>query len=175
MDLHRKTSDPILRASLAGQIRQARQGSIATANELKDFLHAVKGHSPDQLLGVVAQSELIRATITATIAAAILMAILTVGPYLMGAAPVTTHPPQEKKEAPAAVATPAAPATPAAATGPDGKPVDPTAVTIPGDKPTGPSKDDIAKKLGVNEAKTADPKSNPLDGKGDDLLKGFEK
>ena len=173
MDLHRKTADPVLRASFSGQIRQAKHGSIASANELKEFLRTVKGRSPDQLLGVVAQSELFLATITATVGTVILMAILTVGPYLMGVEPVTAHPVQAKAAAPEAApaATNPTPAAVAAPTDPAAKP----AVTNPGDKPPLSTKDEAVKKLGVGEVKNADPKSNPLDGKGDDLLKGVDK
>ena len=41
-------------------------------------------------------------------------------------------------------------------------------------KPATSDKDNVAKKLGINETKTADPKKNPLDNAGDDLFKDIK-
>ena len=127
-------------------------GSASLA-ELKDFLGNLHGKSPQEVIGIVSASLLIQSMAAATVATIAILAVFTLGPYLI------YGPPQAKEVAakPAAAApADAAAATPAAgaesSTGAPGE-VDPEAA---------------AKAMGIDEAKSADPGSNPLD-KGPDI------
>ena len=134
-------------------LHRARENAFASTAELREFVHNLKGKSPQEVLGAVANSGLAQGVGLATVGTIILMAVFTVGPYFLYGKPA---PPAPKKEA-AAVAEPAAA----------------TAQTT--EKAAAPSTDASANaqrtldKMGESETKTADPKVNPLDDL-DDLL-----
>lgn len=134
-------------ASGKADLRELRHNSSATVKELNEFLRQLKGKSPQEMLGVVSASGLLRALVlsTALVFGAIL--IFTAIPYFFGvveqqAVIETTAPP---------VVPPAAPEAPA-----------PEAVPDP------------ASVLGVGEERTAPPNVNPLENTTDDFLKGLE-
>lgn len=127
-------------------------GSASLA-ELKQFLGNLHGKSPQEVIGIVSASLLIQSMIAATFATIAILAVFTLGPYLI-------YGPPQAKEAAAkpAAATPAdnaaaAPATGSAAAAGGAGEVDPEAA---------------AKAMGIDEAKSADPSQNPLD-KGPDI------
>ncbi|MEX2216795.1 MAG: hypothetical protein WD768_21955 [Phycisphaeraceae bacterium] len=145
-------------AGMVGQVSRLKQHTGASIGELRAFMHEMRGKSPKEMLGVLAQSELVRATALATVGAAVLLVIFTLLPMLFGG----------DKAKPAAV-QPAAnlPVTPPAG------PVKAAAKTED-DKKAKSSKEDVAKKLGIDETKTIDPKKNPLDDLGGDLFKDIK-
>lgn len=132
-----------------------RKSTAATAAELREFLRALRGKTPTEMLGVVASSSLFRSLVTATIGTAVLIAVFTIIPFAWGKIFERTEPapPLPVAEAPAKSTKPAAP-EPA---------IDqPAAANPPIDA------------LGVGETKDAPPRSNPLESTSDDLLKGLE-
>lgn len=139
-----------------GDIKQLHASSSAAAAELRKFLREMRGKSPQEMLGAVAQSDLVRSTLTAAGAMIVLLLVLTVVPFVW--AKVNPKP----VAAPPASAAPAPAEMPAAQT--DAQPT-PAAT---------PNPQDIADTLGIGEQKPADPKVNPLENKADDLLKGLE-
>jgi len=147
-------------ASAKGDLRQLKQNSSATVTELKAFLKDLKGKSPQEMLGVVAGSQLVRAIGLATVIVLLVSLVFTAVPYAMGD--------RDKKEiatkessAPSA----AEPAIPKPAPTPS-----PTAPAVAQPSPTTP---DLST-LGVNEERKAPPNKNPLENKKDDFLKGLE-
>ena len=50
-------------ASTNADLRELKTNSNATVRELKEFLSELRGKSPQEMLGVVASSQLFRATI----------------------------------------------------------------------------------------------------------------
>lgn len=185
------------RFGFARDLQQIKQGSALTAGELREFMQDMKGKNPHEVLGMIAQSSLVQATITASIWTIGLFAIGTLLPYYVpftqpffGPSGATAHAAAPVVAAPGAPATPAGTATPGAPTqpgapanqasaaggaptGPGTAPAEPDALNI--DKAGGPKRskksDDVLDKLGVGDEKMADPNSNPLD-KNEDLFKG---
>ena len=141
-------------ASTKADLRELKSNTNATVQELQQFLRELKGKSPQEMLGVVASSQLFRSTIISVILVTIALFGLTAIPYFL----------QDEQSSPSeepAVATPTAPApapTPAA----------------PTPKPSDPNSPDSLKPLKVNETITAPSNSNPLEDKGGDFLKDLE-
>ena len=138
-------------ASTKADFRELKSNSSATVKELQEFLGELRGKSPQEMLGVVASSQLFRATILSVILVAGTIFALTAIPYFFGDDPAP-------EPAPEPVAT--APATP------------PPPVATP--EPAPPKKTTDLSPLGVNETLTAPPTSNPLEDKGEDFLKNLE-
>jgi hypothetical protein len=148
---------------LKGDIHRLKTSGAEAAAELSAFVAKMKGRSPQEVLGEIAQSGLTKGVIAATVWSVIGMAVLTIGPYGMNKAfppaakPLAADAKAESKEAPAAE-QPAKGDAGAVAKGsnpndPDGK---------------------LLKKLNMDETKMADPKVNPLDDLGNSLLKDLK-
>ena len=148
-------------ASAKGDLRQLKENSGATVEELKAFLKELKGKSPQEMLGIVASSQLVRATCLSTVLIAVVAVICTAIPYAMGADKEKEDEVAEEKVAAPTAPKPAIP-LPAST---------PTPATAP-DQPT-PAAPDLSK-LGVGEEKKAPPNENPLENKKDNFLKGLE-
>lgn len=139
---------------LRRDLKRASEGTFATAAELREFVHKLRGRSPQEVLGAVANSGLAQGVALSTLITIVVMGFFTIGPYFW-----TVKPPPKPVEK-AAVATP-----PVAA---------PASKTSPAEKPPAVSQEaanaqQTLEKLGETETKTADPKVNPLDNL-DDLL-----
>ena len=163
---------------LARDIHRVKTGAKASAEELREFVKQLHGRSPQEMLGIVAQSSLIRATALASVITLVFMAAFTVGPYLwnqynpkpVAAAPTPTAP----AAAPAASPTATAAANPAApaATVAGNLPANIPAPNLSGASPADPKmKDPLS---AASEVKNFDPSANPLDNTKDDLLKGLK-
>lgn len=148
----------------ATKVQQLRGNSSATAAELREFLGQLKGRSPQEVMGIVAQSSLFRGITTATIACAVLLLIFTIGPYLLSNAPGALS----QKTVTAATVAPVS-----------------NDIAAPADQNTNttqtqqaePTKPDLAKAaqaMGIGETAEAAPDKNPLDSKLDNLLDGIE-
>lgn len=137
-------------ASTKADFRELRENSSATVKELQEFLRELKGRSPQEMLGVVASSQLFRAIVLSTIIIAITIVALTAAPYYFGEKPE----PAETVKAEEATPTPTPEPIPAKPTpAPEGKPVDLAPKT-----------------LGVNEVLTAPPNENPLENSNENFL-----
>lgn len=135
-----------------------------TLAELQDFLAQMRGRSPQEVLGMVSASELIRGIVIATIGCVVLVGVLTIVPYALRDKPTATAAPEAT--AASSATTPAA--SPATAAAP--------AVTDT-DSKTGTSAENLsaaAKALDIDEVKAAPPDVNPLDKDLDKLLDGKE-
>lgn len=161
---------------VGGELRSLQRHGAATMDELREFLVSMRGKSPREMLGTLAESSLLRATVQATLGAIGLIAVFTAGPYFLGAGPVNTAPPTKGEAPPAAQNADASATTNSAAKGPtDGSaPASATAAgsAAPPADPQGgpPDLEQAAKKLGIGETKSADPQVNPLDKDFDNLL-----
>ena len=78
-------------ASTNADFRELRANSSATVRELQEFLRELKGRSPQEMLGVVASSQLFRAIILSTIIVAVTIVALTAAPYFLGDKPETAE------------------------------------------------------------------------------------
>jgi hypothetical protein len=137
-------------ASTKADLRELRDNSRATVQEIQSFLREFKGKGPKEMLGVVAASNLFRSIIisTALVAGAILL--FTAIPYFSG---------DDEKKAP----TP----TPVAENQAPPKAVESVPEVVE------PAPDPLSS-LGVGEELSAPANTNPLENKGDDFLKDLE-
>ena len=137
-------------ASTKADLRVLKSNSTATVQELQEFLRELRGKSPQEMLGVVASSQLIRATILSVVLVTAAIFALTAIPYFFG---------DEPAPEPIATVTPAA----AAAVAPV------AAAKVASDETPGP-----LSPLGVNESLPAAPNSNPLEDKAENFLQDLE-
>ena len=138
-------------ASSTADLRELRSHSRATVAELQAFLRELKGRSPQEMLGLVAGSQLVRCIgLSSAIVAGIIL-MFTAIPYFFA----------EDKPA-VAVSVPAPPPAPIAPEAP------PAEV-----KPEVPTADPLSN-LGVGGEISAPPDKNPLENQSDDFLKDLE-
>ena len=136
---------PVPLASTRSELRNLRNNSQASVAELKAFLAEMKGRSPQEMLGMVAGTQLVRATVQSLILIGVILLVFTVIPFLNRDAEAAPEP--ASVEAPATEPLPAEPAE-----------VPEPAVM---EEPTGR---DALETLGVGEEIEAPPNVNPLDG-----------
>ncbi|YCM44541.1 hypothetical protein V2O64_00720 [Verrucomicrobiaceae bacterium 227] len=137
-------------ASTKADLRELKANSSATVSELQEFLRQLRGKGPQEMLGVVASSQLFRATILSLILVTGALFALTAIPYFFGEEPT----PVPVVEAPAEVPTQAPPV-------PEPNPIDPQ------------NAPDLAP-LGINDELPAPPNTNPLEDKGGNFLDDLE-
>lgn len=149
-------------AGLAAEFRQLKEDGGASAAELQEFLGQLKGRSPEEVMGAVAQSGLVQSTLMATVGCAVLLLVFTAVPYVFRDTSVA------KKE-PASTSSDAATTNAAAIA--ETADVEETTTSS-----TEPDLERAANAMGISGAADADPNSNPLDrdSKLDKLLDGIE-
>ena len=74
-------------ASMSRDFKNIKRNSASTVDELRGFMREMRGKSPAEMLGAIAQSNLIRSLVIATASLAVLMLVLTVAPFLMAEKP----------------------------------------------------------------------------------------
>ena len=148
----RSKADRTSMASTQADLRELKANSNATVSELKEFLSQLRGKGPQEMLGVVASSQLFRATILSIILVTGTIFALTAIPYFFGEKPAPD--PEPVTEAATPAPTPVPP--------------------VPEPNITDPEKPVNLAPLGVNEQLPAPPNSNPLEDKGEDFLKDLE-
>ena len=131
-------------ASVKGDLKNLKANSAVTAGELRQFLSEMRGQTPKEMLGSIAQSSLVRSVAIST--ACICSLLLGLSGIAYGVRVMNPDAPSKEKAAVVPVNQPA-PATNAIAAG----------------SPTGTN--DV---LGINQTKQGKPKEkNPFDTKGD--------
>ena len=146
-------SNPHPTVSIAADLKKIRRNTAASSHEIREFLAQMRGKSPQEMLGMLASSSLVKCTTQAAIGWLAVIAVFTLGPWLWSLMnPVAAKIPQTPP--PAAAVVPTAAAEP--------KPSDPA----PSAK--------TAEKLGIGETKEAPPSQNPLEKASDDLLKDLK-
>ncbi len=143
-------------ASLSRDIRNLKSNTSSTATEVRSFLAEMQGKSPREMLGVIAQSNLVSSLLVSTAIICFLLAAFTGLAFAMG----------EEKSQPTSKAAKSTPAkTPAQGTDDKTPPTGKTDNSTPEEK--------AAKALTVDQEKNGDPKEPKLfDGEnsGDDIL-----
>lgn len=150
--------------SAAGDVRRMKSSGAASVQELKEFLRKHQGKSSKELLGELGKTSLFQAMVKSTIGCLLLLAVLTVGPYLMEGKPKPAATAEQKPAAPApAAATAQTPATAGnAATGNNSG------------APDGVDLEKAQKAMGLNETKAAPAEVNPREKDLDNLLDGVK-
>ncbi len=148
---------------IAGDLKRLKADSGATATELREFLSHLKGRSPQEVMGVVAESNLFRSILTATAGCVVLLVVFTIVPYALSSRSASVS------EKPAAAAVTPTNEAPTAAAQAAASPAE-SAAAVPGE----PDLERAAKAMGIGGTAEADPNTNPLDSKLDKLLDGIE-
>ena len=93
-----------------GELQALRANSQATVAELRQFLSELKGRSPQDVMGTVAESSLVRSIVTACLGCMVVLVVFTAGPWLLtdsSASPVPVTGDMPAAETTPAVAGPA--------------------------------------------------------------------
>ena len=159
------TSTEANRPGVGGELRQIKTNGAATAGEIREFIGSLKGRSPNEVLGVVAQSGLTRSIVLATVGFVVILVVFSVVPYgynKMWPATAAATKADDEVDANQDDVNSANTETPQ------------QAATANSETPAGAG--NVADTLGIGETKTSDPKSNPLDSdnKLDSLLDGVD-
>ncbi|REJ87409.1 MAG: hypothetical protein DWQ34_14715 [Planctomycetota bacterium] len=146
--------------SMTGDRKRVRASTAASAEELREFIAGLRGRSPQETLGELSSSSLLRGILQATVGCVVLVAVLTLIPYWMGGTE------------PQAAASPARAET---SSDDAGQPAEnattpPLAAETTGD----PDLQRATEAMGLDETRTAAPDENPLDNNLDSLLDGVE-
>jgi cytoskeletal protein RodZ len=154
---------------IAGDMRRLKADGSATAGELREFIGRMRGKSTQEVLGVIAQSGLVRSVAVSTLCFAVLIAIFTVGPFLLKSKEATASAKSAGgSKQPATSATAAQTATPTPAG-------DTAASAVDGSQPPSPTDAAAAASaMGLDETKQAPPNENPLEKNLDNLLDGVK-
>jgi hypothetical protein len=156
-------------------LQRLKTHGTASVAELREFLAQTRGRSPQEVLGMVAGSQLMRSIAVATVGAVVVLVVGTVGPWWWYGAPAGAKPAAKPAVAPQAAApAPAAPAksAPAEQLKPTG-PAAPAAATADS-QPSPADAEKAVKVMGLGETKVADPNKNPLEKSLDNLLDKLE-
>ena len=169
MNTHPESSDPPNppMANPRSELRSLRVSSSATVTELKSFLRQLQGKSPQEMLGIVAASQLVRSICISTVIVLAAGLIFTAIPFAMGAGKNKEKAPSRESGGPTA----AEPAIPRPSSAPD-NPLPGEQAANP-DNPLTPVTPDLST-LGVTEEKQAPPNENPLENNKDNFLDGLE-
>ncbi len=161
-------------ANVGHDFRKLRNNVSATAEELRGFLGQMKGKSPKEMLGMVAQSTLFKGLQQSVIIFAGILIVFTVIPFTIG-----LFQPKEQKKAQTEKVQPAdedseengqenqpfgqEEETATTATDANGNPI-----------PGGSTGTEFTEALGIGEAKEAPTKENPLDNSNNDILEDLK-
>lgn len=154
-----KTKEMLPEAPTSG-LKRLKRDTAATASELREFLAQVRGKSPQEVMGTVAGNSLIKSTLFAAIATALLLLLSSTAFYLV--TPEKTKTVKGKSNAAAQTKTEAKAA--------DNKDAAKSDATADSSEKTITSGDKTLDTLGVGETKIAAPDKNPLEDKFDNLL-----
>jgi len=62
-------------------VKRLKADGVASVEELREFLGQLKGKSPQEMLGIVAESGLAKGMVTATIGTVAVLFVFTIGPW----------------------------------------------------------------------------------------------
>lgn len=149
---------------------QSRSRNGQSGVDVVGLSEQLRGNSPDEVLGSMNQASLTQGIVMASVVTAVLMAVLTIGPYLFGSGP------QKKKGGKPAAAAQNKAETPAAAQenaeGESAGDASASTKTAANGDPKVSAK--ALKNLGVDDVKKSNPNKNPLEDSVEDLLKDIK-
>lgn len=138
------------------------KNSQAVVGELREFLANLKGKSPKEMMGAVAESHLGKSLVSATVFMAVLLFVLSAVPFYLKQ--------NEEAEKLARDETPSGSLSTEQEKESEYVPEE----SGSGEKAVATPEQSTADALGIGEQKVADPDSNPLDSSGEDLLDGLD-
>ncbi|MEC9093632.1 MAG: hypothetical protein VX438_13045 [Planctomycetota bacterium] len=141
-------------------VQNVKTNGAASLAELREFIGALKGRKPQEIMGEVASNGLVQGIAMSSIGFLIILLVFTVIPYLMAG-----EEPDAQNDSPPAVTTP----NPTIRGPQKNKPQSKANPKTPSAQ--GQTGDALLENLGIGETKKADPNENPLGEKFNDLLK----
>jgi len=144
---------------ILGDVQSVKRNGAASLTELREFIGALKGRKPQEVMGEMASNGLVQGIILSSIGFVVVLLVFTAFPFFLA----EDEPIVQTEATP--TASPARPVeqAPAVQNANEEKPVE--------DGPTG---DAVLDNLGIGETKDANPDANPLGDKFDDLLEGVK-
>jgi hypothetical protein len=153
-------------SGVAGDIQRLKTSTAETSEELREFLASLRGRSPQEVMGVVAQSNLVNSILLATVISVALLLLLTAIPYALKDSTA------REPDAAVTETQERAPATAASASA--GQPDEAETAAVPDQQPAArPDAARAAEAMGIGEAADPDAAPEELDGKLDKLLDGL--
>ena len=149
-------------AGIAKDLRRLKTEGAASADELRQFVGQLKGRSPQEVMGEVAQSNLFRSIVLAAVGCTVLLVALTIIPYAL----------REQSQP-----TVTAPAETTAVAASDDSSTSADETTSPDAEADGTGQPDLtraAAAMGIGDAAPPDSDTKPLDDKLDKLLDGID-
>ena len=161
------SEEPIVKpiASPKRDIKQLGKNSKAVVGELREFLANLKGKSPKEMMGAVAESSLARSLVISTVVMMVLVFSFSAIPYYFKQKEESAQAEQKAKESPGKKAEDTSAGSTAVQGGASGEGKEASETPKTDEQKT-------ADVLGVGEV--ADPDANPLDSDGGDLLDGLD-
>jgi hypothetical protein len=145
---------PTAGTGLTQELQNLKVNGSASVAELREFLKSLKARNPQEVIGIVSSHLLVQSLGLACVAMFALIAVFTIGPYMI-------YGPRTAK-APAVKPTVEAAAIDASRSASEGG--DRTGASATGAAASGqPDAARAAQVMGLDEVKSADPKENPLD------------
>ena len=166
---HQPKAGPVAR-----DLARLRSDGAASTAELREFLGRIRGRTPQEMLGAVAESRLTRSIFLATFLCLLLLAALTVLPYGLKhrSADASASAAQENVAEEEAVEE-GEPARDVQAKGIE-EPAQPAAPPGVDAEQAAMDPERAVDALGIGETRVADPNENPVETKLDKLLDGIE-
>lgn len=146
-----------------GDAPRVRKEAAASATEIRQFINGLRGKSPQEMLGAIAQSSLVKATAQATVWTTVLIVGGTLLPYLLRSDAKAANQPAvaESKQNDHPKADAAKPEKAESKT---------TTATSSSNEPSADNVQKAAKAMGLDDVKNTDPKKNPREKDLDSLL-----
>jgi len=155
----------------ARDLKELKTDSVASVNELREFLSHLKGRKPQEVIGIVSSSLLVQSMVMALGIVLGLLMTFTVGPYLVYGPPQPNKAPATMTNASLETARPPG-LTPVPTELSENAPE--RSADVP--QIAGPDLKKGSEVMGLDEVKSADPSQNPLDSPDlDKLLDGLDR
>jgi hypothetical protein len=159
-------------ASMGRDIKKLKENISFTATDLTRFLGEMKGKSPKEMLGLVAQSTLFKGMVTSTLFFVAIILVFTVIPFTLNKLnpPEKTQVQEEVESGDEDENAQNANTTQGTTKGQTANAQQPATDADGNPLPSGSSANDVVDTLGIGETKVSAPNVNPLDDTGNDLF-----
>ena len=159
-------------ASMGRDMKKLKENISFTATDLTRFLGEMKGKSPKEMLGLVAQSTLFKGMVTSTLFFVAIILVFTVIPFTLNKLnpPEKTQVQEEVESGDEDESAQNANTTQGTTKGQTANAQQPATDADGNPLPSGSSANDVVDTLGIGETKVSAPNVNPLDDTGNDLF-----
>lgn len=140
-------------------VQSVKRNGAASLTELREFIGALKGRKPQEVMGEMASNGLVQGIIMSSIGFVVVLLVFTAFPFFLA----EDEPKVQPEATPTASPVQPVEQSPAVQNANEEKLLE-----------GGPTGDAVLDNLGIGETKDANPDANPLGDKFDDLLEGVK-